>query len=340
MRCRTGAFLLTLAAGIWSTPLTLQAAGPPVFPWQRREAEAAKQLEQIKAEVTRSTSLWGKPVLFVDLPPWCAKARHFELLAAFTHLRGLSVKFDRGGSIGRYDLDPLLVHVRQLGSLERLNLGPGNVTDAGLANLAALHKLRLFAVRRGVTDAGLKHLRELKELRELYYLSATLRGDGLKYLAKLSKLEHLYLDRSTITPTSLASLPPLPGLTRLSLWRSSVADEHLANLGRLPALRGLFLDETAVTGRTLPHLVRLPKLCALSMKGTQLDDKGCLGLRDLARLEHLNLAETQISDASIPLLVRLTKLRSLDITGTKITREGLKRLKKALPKTDISHSFE
>ena len=36
---------------------------------------------------------------------------------------------------------------------------------------------RSFAVRRGVTDAGLKHLRELKDLRELGYLSADLRGD-------------------------------------------------------------------------------------------------------------------------------------------------------------------
>jgi hypothetical protein len=206
-----------LAGGTWIAPPQLQAAAPPTYPWQKREAEAVRQLEQIEARIYRSSTVCGRPVISVGLPQYRAKARHFELLAAFAQLRELSLEFDPGSSFGRYELDPLVVHVRQLGSLEKLDLGPGRVSDAGLVNLAGLHRLRSLAVRRGVTDAGLKHLRDLKELRELGYFSADLRGDGLKHLAKLSKLEHFYLDRSTIAPKSLASLPPLPGLTRLSV---------------------------------------------------------------------------------------------------------------------------
>jgi len=52
------------------------------------------------------------------------------------------------------------------------------------------------------------------------------------------------------------------------------------------------------------------------------------------------IASTQITDASVKDLEELKDLQMLMIMGTKITADGLKELKQALPKADITWKLE
>lgn len=328
---RTGARLL-LVACLWTTAHFAPAAAPPVL---SGEAVAARELERLKVKIYRDRRLPGQPVSAVQFFIPGTSSRHFALLPQFRFLREFVVTPAQGGFVSEFNLDRVLVHLRRLGSLETLHLGAGVLTDAGLVHLEPLYKLRELAISGDVTDAGLKSLSGLREVRNLFYLRASLKGDGLKHLAGLRHLAYLFLDRSTITPKALAALPPLPALAHLSLGDESLTDAHLVNLRTLPVLRSLDLHNTTITGKTLSHLARHPKLCELDLHGSQLSDAGCRELAHLPRLKQLNLSDTAISNASITTLARLRNLSRLNVTGTRIDEHGLRRLRKALPATDI-----
>ena len=57
----------------------------------------------------------------------------------------------------------------------------------------------------------------------------------------------------------------------------------------------------------------------------------------LSRLDGLVLTGARVTDAGLVHLEKLTSLRDVYLRQTQVTDEGVKRLKRALPKADISH---
>ena len=77
-----------------------------------------------------------------------------------------------------------------------VSLGGPQVTDATLANLAALSSLQgLDLYNTQVTDAGLKQLTGLSSLRELRLANMRMTNDGLKHVSRLNGLKTLSLSR-------------------------------------------------------------------------------------------------------------------------------------------------
>jgi Leucine-rich repeat (LRR) protein len=104
-------------------------------------------------------------------------------------------------------------HLTVLTGLKKLNLGENDgVTDEALAHVGKLTGLReLILWDAPLTDSGLKHLRNLKELTTLDLAFATKISDaGLDDIAALSNLEMLNLAGTKVTDVS-----PLQKLTRL-----------------------------------------------------------------------------------------------------------------------------
>ena len=67
----------------------------------------------------------------------------------------------------------------------RVGLVNSKVTDAGLKKLAGLTQLReLILFNTKVTDAGLKHLAGLKQLRVLFLVGTKVTGKGKTELKK------------------------------------------------------------------------------------------------------------------------------------------------------------
>jgi mono/diheme cytochrome c family protein len=106
------------------------------------------------------------------------------------------LKFLPGGATDEHL--PLLAPLA--GHITWLDLAGTGVTDAGLAQVAAMGKLTsLHLERTGITDAGLAHLAGLKHLEYLNLYGTKVTGAGLEQLKGLTELRRIYLWQTEVT---------------------------------------------------------------------------------------------------------------------------------------------
>ena len=72
----------------------------------------------------------------------------------------------------------------------------------------------------------------------------------------------------------------------------------------------------------------------MDLFATRVTDAGLVHLKGLHKLKTLILWGA-ITDAGLENLKELKQLESLGLAGTNVTREGVKRLRQALPKCEI-----
>ena len=113
-------------------------------------------------------------------------------------------------------------------------------------------------------------------------------------------------------------------------------DAGLENLECLTSLKEISLDRTHVTDKSLEYMKGLTKLRLIGLSETKVTDAGLEFLQDLIALETLNLDNTHVSDAGLEYLKGLKSLKYLSLVNTQVTDAGAARLKKALPKCQIS----
>jgi hypothetical protein len=205
--------------------------------------------------------------------------------------------------------------LRALPQLEWLHLGcTAYTTDGGSLTLTRLSQYSpLILVSGGITDAGLKHLEGLRQLKVLHLDGDTgITDAGLQYLEGLTELQGLDLENTGISDT---------GLQRLE---------------GLPQLQGLDLGGTQITDGGVLHLEGLTRLQRLGLSGTEITDMGLKRLKGLNQLEWIYLGHTEITDAGLQYLEGLTTLKELDLTDTKVTDEGVAKLQQALPNCKIA----
>lgn len=216
--------------------------------------------------------------------------------------------------------DAGLKHLRGLRQLEHLDLAHClKITDDALAHLEGLVQLHQLDLDHciQITDAGLKHLAALRELRMLRLgLCDQITDAGLRHLSRLAQLRELDLrECHRITDDGLGQLRGLARLEALDLAQCrGITDRGLAHLKSLSQLRELSLNHCdKITNAGLAYLSALPLL-------RELDLSDCDGVTDAA-LAHLR---------------GLKELRRLDLRECdKITAQGVKELKKALPRCHV-----
>ena len=197
-------------------------------------------------------------------------------------------------------------------NLRELDLGVQNDEDelmAALENLTGLRVLRLYAP--GVSDAGLAHLKGLRNLDELDFPGhpiPKLTGPGLQYLAGLPKLR------------------------RLSAGFSGITDDGLAHVAGLRQLESLDLGFCRIGDAGLEHLQGLTNLRELNLQATQVGDAGLAVLKGMHHLRKLNLGRTKITSDGMETIGQLASLEELDLGRTKITEATRER--KASPPSD------
>ncbi len=109
--------------------------------------------------------------------------------------------------------------------------------DAGLAPLAPIaDKIASLDIARSkVTDAGLKTVAAMKNLKELHLEGTTIGDAGLDHLKGLAELEYLNLYNTKVTDAGLAKLASLSKLKAIYLWQSGVTKAGVAALkAKLP----------------------------------------------------------------------------------------------------------
>lgn len=76
---------------------------------------------------------------------------------------------------------------------------------------------------------------------------------------------------------------------------------------------------------------------ALILDGTKVTDEGLKHLEGLTNLEGwLGICDTEATDTGLQHFKRMTKLHILNVRRTKVTEDGVKELRRALPKVEVS----
>jgi len=197
--------------------------------------------------------------------------------------------------------DAILGDVSRLKPLEALSLSScDRVTDAGLKSLGELTELKeLDLTLTKVTGAGLAELCALKQLRSLTLLCDDIDDAGMRHLSKLKQLRYLDLSCTHVTDAGLKELSPLSDLQLLGLTRCEVTDAGLKDLRHFKNLQALFLHFTKVTDAGLKDLRALRNLHELGLNGTQVTDEGLKELSALRSLESLSLKHTKVTEAGV-----------------------------------------
>jgi hypothetical protein len=183
--------------------------------------------------------------------------------------------------------------------------------DNVLSRLRGMTKLKtLLLEKTQATDQGLKHLRQLTSLEELFIWDASQVSDsGVANLVPLKNLIYIHINNSKMSDAGLGSLAKLPKLESLSVQGNNFSDAGLASLK----------DST-----------NLKQLC-VGFSESRITDAGLAHLRNLKNLELLDLQHTGVTDAGLEHLKGLTKLKDMWVGQTRITEEGKARLEAALP---------
>ena len=160
------------------------------------------------------------------------------------------------------------------------------IDDRRLAALvqqvAGLSHVELTLAHGDVTDAGLAHLAALPNLTALDLFECTrITNRGLTYLRGLTRLTSLDLTGTQITDVGLARLTTLSNLSRLDLSRcAGITDNGLAYLRAFTRLTHLDLSGTGITDVGLSHLRGLHRLVGLNLQGCErVTSRGVQALR-------------------------------------------------------------
>jgi hypothetical protein len=150
-----------------------------------------------------------------------------------------------------------------------------------------------------VTDEHLAVLRPGTKLKALCLASGQITDLGLKHLSDQRELSWLDLTRCEITDDSSKVLAGLVSLNQLSLESTKITDKSMPVIGALPNLKELDVSLTQVGDAGVLHLKGNNNLTVLWLTGTKVSDDSERVLITLANLELLELTATAMSVPTI-----------------------------------------
>jgi serine/threonine protein kinase/formylglycine-generating enzyme required for sulfatase activity/Flp pilus assembly protein TadD len=203
------------------------------------------------------------------------------------------------------------------------------VNDENLANLRSLTACRhLNLDGTGITDVGLKYLKDLDSLEQLRICYTLTTSQGLKHLRRLKSLRCLIMVGARLDDAGVEVLKEFPSLTTLEITGNSLTDASMAHLGSMKRLKGILFGYTGITNRGFEYLRDMPELEGLWIVHLRLvDGQGVVKLANLPNLKILYTENVPLDDSQLKELTRLKKLTILGLSGSKVTDSGLESLK-------------
>lgn len=174
-----------------------------------------------------------------------------------------------------------------------------------------------------VTNAGLASLARLPRLRSLSLPRSLIDDEGARQLAKFHNLESLVLSHTGVGDAGIEALASLSGLVYLDLGGTNITDAGVAHLARFDQLMELNLEETRVTDAGVSCLARCRNLRHLNLARTHITDAALGPLRRLDHLEGLRLRETAVTGLTALQGEGFARLSWLDVTNAPVSSAAL-----------------
>jgi len=233
--------------------------------------------------------------------------------------------------------DDALELLRDQKSIRMLYAHDSMVSDKGLQVIGRFHQLQWLDLRDApqVTDAGLKHLTGLVELKQLWLRRTAVGDQGMIYLRDMTQLEELDLGMTQVTNEGLKQLGHLTNLKQLLFWGNRIEDTGLAYTRAMKNLETLELGGAPITDDGFANLSELIQMRRLMIRGSQVTDAGLKHFAKLQKLEELDLFNTKVSNKSLSQLMAFPNLQTLYLGETQVDDEGVKQLQLALPACKI-----
>ncbi|NND99007.1 MAG: hypothetical protein HKN47_16955, partial [Pirellulaceae bacterium] len=149
--------------------------------------------------------------------------------------------------------DEMLDFLDRVPQLQTLLIDRGEISDVGVAKIAALPKLRHLRLRQSpLTDIGVSELAKCKTLWFLNLPQTDCTAEGIAMLAELPELQNLRLGSADPNSAKLGNdvcdaIASIKTLRSVHLINVPVNDDGLRKLASLPELESLYLDNAAVT---------------------------------------------------------------------------------------------
>ena len=205
------------------------------------------------------------------------------------------------------------------------------MTDSGLvhfSNCKQLTELNLYSVP--VTDAGLAHFKDCPNLTLLNLTSAQITDAGLANFDNCHNLVWLRLDAPQVTDAGLAHFSNCQNLTSLSLSCPRVSHVGFLPFGECEGLKVLALVGAGITNAELSIFQNCRNVVELHLENSRVTDEAVAIVRqNHPQLGGLYLHSTPVSDACLNELVQLRSLGFLNILETRVSLRGVEQLKGA-----------
>ena len=200
--------------------------------------------------------------------------------------------------------------VSDLTTVRALRLDQTETTDADLARITIEYPnlVELTLSETSITNAGLAPLTTLTKLRKIRLSKTAITDDAAKILAQIPTLEDIDVSQTLFGDNGLKTLQPLGKLKRLNLYRTKITDKGLTGLKDFPSRQTLVwlnVDRCSLTDEAIPLLFPLENLEWLHLGWTRLTDAGLAKLAGLQTLKEIFITHTNVT------LDGITKFKSV-----------------------------
>lgn len=177
--------------------------------------------------------------------------------------------------------DPILAYFAETNQLEALNLPNAGIYGDKIAYIGRMTNLTALDLSgTEVADDDMAHLVGLANLETLYLSPMyNLTDAGVKHIAEMKNLSKLSLSPENADRAS-AHLSGLTGITELRFTSHDLTDAGLSDLVSLSNLKVLYLESPIISDEGLRHLRALPNLRYLDVTGTGVTEEGIAALAE------------------------------------------------------------
>jgi Leucine Rich repeat len=273
-------------------------------------------------------------------PRWLRDAIGDEF---FQEIRSVSFVYD--DSTGkRYDLDndkpcdDVLEMLGQHHGITTILMKGHQATDLGLRHLKGLANLEDLYIwdSYDISDEGLKQLENLVELKNLHIDKSRVTDKGFLRLARMKQMDHLVLAHHCFTDDGLAAIVEMRSLRWLDIGGtleapSKITDEGMAMVSQLKNLQLLGIGYSGVTDRGLEEIGKLDQLTDLDLTGCRISDDGLQHIAGLKNLKWLHLGETDVTEQGLKHLEGLRKLSLVQLPQGRVSTQAKAQIQSKMP---------